>query len=609
MTHATSLQPERSWLMADIIDLTEIAKGYDPNIGDAATISKAILPSFATGFSTDNIGVSNYLTNADLAIDSIAKTDLGRRVIDRVVDLQQEGIIKGFEDVIKAVGIPANMLSFARMSYMPDATNSGVLQWPGVHPEALKKILRENVAPNLIVNTRVDDVLRYSQLSTHDWRPGWRIEVFQGREKKSSQNDKDIREAEAFLSNSCEDYGYDKALEREDKNLTDFQRFSAAIARDSLTFDGIAINTERDGNNRVKSWAPLPAGNMRLVGPQGYEGNKNLFMVAVDEGGKVVKAYKREELIWYVRNIRTDPEWTVSMTRCYGTPEIDMTLRMIQGVQNIIDYNVDIFNRNGVPNGMLILTGNGWIQRQVDVLTRMWHNLKRGITKSHAIPVLAAPQDSKVEVVDLSKIKGTEALYQDMLNLMIGMFCTMFRFPVQRFGYRITGNGPLQRHDSRTQQVIELDEDPGLVVLLGHLERIINQHFIWPRWANLKFSYTGKDPKEAAREYEFKRNALTWGEARTEVDLPELASLVSNSEHKDLAELMSLAPIDANLSGIFQTIAGAYVKASMGLEGDAGEPGGKMKEKKDPAASETHGHMSGIRRNSRAESSNGTNRN
>jgi len=594
--------------MDDGLDFSVIMKGHNPNIDDAGKVAKAILPSFSRGMPITDFNADNYLQ----AANGFSKTDIGQRVIDAIVEIEKAKLFgdgkNGFDEILKAVGIPANMLSFARMSYMPDVTSSGILQWPGVHPEALRKIMRENIAPNLIVNTRVDDVLRYSQLSTHDWRPGWRIEVFQGRDKKDKEDDKNIREAEAFLASSCDEFSYGEAIERDDKNLTDFQRFSAAIARDSLTYDGIAINTERDSKNRVKSYAPLPAGNMRLVGPQGYDKDPEAYIVAVDEGGKIVESYHRNELIWYVRNLQTDPSWTISMTRAYGMPEIDMTLRLIQGVQNIVEYNVDIFNRNGVPNGMLVLTGNGWTQRQVDVLTRMWHNLKRGITKSHAVPVLAAPQQSTVEVIDLSKIKGTEALYQDMLNLLIGMFCTMYRFPVHRFGYRITGNGPLQRHDTATEAPLSLEEDPGLVVFLGHLENLINQNFIWPRWPNLKFIYTGKDPKEAAREYEFKRNALTWGEARTEVDLPPLSSLVENQEHKELAELMGLAPIDANLSGIFQTIAGAFVKASMGIEGGEGEPGGKMQSKKDPAASEGHGHMSGVRRNSKQESSNGASR-
>jgi hypothetical protein len=36
------------------------------------------------------------------------------------------------------------------MSLMPDtAINGGVIQWPGIVPDALRKVARENVAPSL----------------------------------------------------------------------------------------------------------------------------------------------------------------------------------------------------------------------------------------------------------------------------------------------------------------------------------------------------------------------------------------------------------------------------------------------------------------------------
>ena len=586
---------------ATVIDLVKAVTGFNPNDGNA--ISKAILPSLSAifGRNDESVGIDSYLE----AAKAVSETPTGQRVIDAVVALNQAKISAKFEDIMKALAVPANFMTFARMSYMPDATSSGILPWPGVHPEALKKIMRENVAPNLIINTRLDDVLRYSELSTHDWRPGWRIEVFQGKNRPTDEDKRDIRKAEEFLHSSCADLSYADSLKRDERNLTDFKLFSIAIAYDSLTFDGIAINTERDSYGRVKAYSPIPAGNMRLVGPQGYEKNPDAYIVAVDEGGVIKQSFNRNELIWYVRNIRTDPEHAVTMTRCYGSPEIDMTLRLIQGVQNVIDYNVDIFNRNGTPNGMMFVSGNGWTQRQIDVLTRMWHNLKRGITKAHAIPVMAAPQDSKVEIIDFSKIKGTEGLYQDLLNLLIGMFCTMYRFPVHRFGYRASGHGPDTRRDTTTQAPLVDDDDPGLVALLIHMQNVINNNLIWPRWPNLQFVYTGKNPKEAAREYEFKRNALTWAEARREVDLPELDTLVTDSAHKELAALMGLAPIDANLSGIFQSLAATYLKGELGLESggkDGAEPKGKMQSKKDPAVSELgHSHMAGVRRDSKRE--------
>jgi hypothetical protein len=362
----------------------------------------------------------------------------------------------------------------------------------------------------------------------------------------------------------------------------------------------IAISTERDGNDRVLRYAPIPSGNIRLVGPQGYENNPEAYAVMVDEGGVVKKVYTRKDLILYSRNVRTDPEYSVSLTRCYGYPEIEQSLRLIQGFQNVVDFNVDVFNRSGVPHGILLLTGAGWVQRQVDALTRMWRNLKTGITKALALPVLAAPQNGDVKVVDFSPVVGKEALYQDLLNIMIGCFCAMYRFPVQRLGYRASGQRKPTEVDSESPIKALDDDDPGRIALLTHLASLINQHFIWPRWPNLKFVWTGLHPKEDAREYEFRRNALTWKEARAEADLPELKSVVKGDELKELVELMEMAPIDPNLSGIFQAIASAKFKAESDQEMMA-QQGATMQSKKDPAKSEAHGHTSGVRRDSHAE--------
>lgn len=605
---------------SNVVDATALLKSFasfDPNEG--RPVDGAILPSGAAGGVEAEFGLGQYVALAERVLGGAAPqgTYLERVMRDfqgqlaeaeKRVDASIKGEYGAGGALAKAVDIPTQFLTFARMSYMPDSTSSNVLPWPGIHPEAIRKIVMENVAPNLIIQTRVDDVLNYAEHSSHLWKPGWRIEMREGDARPSTTDKTAILQAQEYLFNSCSDLKYTDSIERDKQNLTDFQHFLAAITRDTLTFDLIAVHTDRDQSNgqskagKVARYAPIPAGNIRFVGIEGYEGDPNIFAVAVDEGGAVRRKYTREELATYIRNIRTDPEHSITMTRGYGTPEITTALKLIQIFQNVLDFNADIFQRSGVPHGLLLLTGNGWTQKQVDVLTRMWHNLKRGITKALALPVLAAPKDGKVEVVDFSRIKGDEAFYQDLLNLSIGCFCAVFRFPVHRLGYRISGHGrdtSVMGGQQRTPQQLHQEEDRGLTALLGHLENFINQNFVWPRWANLKFVFTGKNPKEDAREYEARRNALTWDEARAESDLPAVAKMPGlDEETKKLAKFMGMAPIDPNLAGIFQALASAMLAPAPGEEK---APDGEMSSKKDPANSEDHGHTSGVRRDSAAE--------
>jgi hypothetical protein len=185
--------------------------------------------------------------------------------------------------------------------------------------------------------------------------------------------------------------------------------------------------------------------------------------------------------------------------------------------------------------------------------------------------------------------------------LSIGCFCVVFRFPPHRIGYRISGAGPdTHRERSETPGRLIDDDDPGKVALLMHIEAVINQMCVWPKWPNLKMAFTGKEPKADAREYEARKNAQTWGEARAEADLPDLMDLPavkSNPKLKDVAAMMSISPIDANLSGVFQSIAAA----ALAPDKEAGDKGNTMSSTKDPSTAEHHGKISGVRRSSSRE--------
>jgi len=593
-------------LVSATAKLNGVSNGFDINSSVASTRSgSAIFPSFGNSRYASQYDSYVSLASQVVAGDaprgsflndvSVAYAKAIHESWDSFVK-NQESIRKGA--VAKAIAVPADFLTYARMSYMPDPTASNILPWPAVHPEAIRKIVMENLAPNLIIGMRTDDVIMYSQPSQHLWKPGWRLEMKQGNVTPSAADRKNMQEAEEFILNSSKKFKDDDAISRMDSNLPDFAHFLTAIVRDSLTYDLVAISSDRNSKGELLEFSPAPAGNIRFVGMGGYEGNKQIYAVAVDEGGTVRHLYKRDELFTYVRNVRTDPEYTITMTRGYGTPEITTAMRLIQIFQNVIEFNADTFTRSGVPHGMMLLKGSGWNQKQVDVLTRMWQNLKHGISKVWALPVLAAPKDGEVEIVDFSRIKGNEAFYQDLLNLSIGCFCAVYRFPPHRLGYRISGGGPdTHRERSETPGRLIDDDDPGKVALLMHIEAIVNQMIVWPRWPQLKMVFTGKEPKTDAREYEARRNAQTWGEARAEADLPPLSELVKNAKLKDMMDAMDLAPIDPNLSGVFQSIAAAVLAPKT----EEGGKGNTMTSTKDPAKAENHGKVSGVRRESARE--------
>src|SRR5574337_889398 len=101
----------------------------------------------------------------------------------------------------KALTPPPSAFSFSTMSYMPDPQAGGLISWPGIPPEAIQRLARTTVAPELIISTRIADVLRYSQRASHLWRPGWRVEMRAASARPSKSDLRDIRAAESFLAN------------------------------------------------------------------------------------------------------------------------------------------------------------------------------------------------------------------------------------------------------------------------------------------------------------------------------------------------------------------------------------------------------------------------
>jgi hypothetical protein len=502
-------------------------------------------------------------------------------------------------EAYKALNAPVpQALSYSSVSFIPDAGNHGLLQWPGMQPNSLRKISRETIAPQMIIRARVADLARYGGLSTHLWKPGWRIVMRDKAETPTEQDSKDMKAAENFIWNCSREGVFGDARERDAAAIPPFEMFLRSFADDALTFDGWALWTDTDARGGVRAFCNLPAGMIRMASPfRGYKGDPKLFAAMVDDTNAPVKAFTRDELTWRVRNVRLDPG-----VAGYGWPEIEMAIQLIQGFQDGIALNASTFSKSSIPNGMLLLKGDYFQQDQIDALMREWTNIQRGMSKVWGIPVMSVPEDGEVEILNFLDLKGQDVRYRDHLNMMAGICCLLWGFPVRRLGLFVSGKERDNQPVSDAAVEIQGADDPGLPTLLTHLEEGINPYLIWPNWRNLSFEFMNKNPKEDARSYEARKLARTWSEARAECDLPKLKTIVPTA-YKKFAEVMELCPEDPAKVGAFQNLASIILEDELGLndQQDTKSPGAPMGSKKDPAASQGHGHLSGTRRNSRAE--------
>jgi hypothetical protein len=292
-----------------------------------------------------------------------------------------------------------------------------------------------------------------------------------------------------------------------------------------------------------------------------------------------------------------------------GNSEAEIAVLTVQAFQSAIQLNSDTFSRSSLPNGMMLLKGDFFNQNQIDALMREWTNMKRGVSKAWGMPVMSVPEEAEVEIVNFMDMKGQEIRYKDHLNLMGGLYCIIAQFPARRLGIFASGN-TRDNEPTKNESVEQAGvDDPGLPPLLGFVANRVNEYLLWPNWPRLRLRFNGANPKQDAREYEARQKARTWGESRRHNDEKPLESLASK-ENKPLMEIMALCPEDSSKQGSFQTLAVKWLEMRYGEKKENGEGGmdrdtervgAPFPSKTDPAKSEEHGHRSGVRRNSAAE--------
>lgn len=570
------------------------------------------------------------------------------------VELAKSMVPSAFKSIAKAGGgtyygasAPPSMQTFGRISYAPQQDfDISVLQWPGIPPDALTKISRDHLAPQMIIRNRVDDVIRYSQISSHPWKAGWQITPKDHFEKVDDDLRKEIREAEAFLIHGGTIF--ESPIDRDACYFSDFPHFLAQIVDSSLIYDGIAVYTNRNNKQEILSFAPFPTQNIRLVArttpnqqtstkqygsanvginffgssSEAHKENQKFkdgdprkpFCVGVDETGNAIYTFNREQMIWYTRNPRTD-----GGVQNYGYSEIEIALLLIKGFTDAIRFNVDIFDKNSIPKGILVLKGQ-FTAKTFDAMSRAWSNLQRGPRTDWTLPVIQLTEKGEISIVSLEPLRGNEGFYHHLVNLFFGVFAAVYRFPIHRLGYKASGTNSDPKRDWPRNYLGE--EDIGLTALLTHLENLVNAYLIEANWPHLQFLFTGKSPKEEGRLYEARMLSMCADEKRLEVGLPKYTDIAVTEAAKVVASIMGLAPVDPALTGVFSTIVQAIARIGVDglkamIEGEQSErlrspvgeqipaTGSSFSSKKDPAKSEKHGHASGIRRDSRREKGKG----
>lgn len=496
---------------------------------------------------------------------------------------------------------PPVLTDYSNSINLPTQVSQGVVQWPGFQPSMLQRLARNHLAVHAIIQQRIADIGRYSELSNHPWVPGWRVEMSNGFNNASKSDLVSMREAERFLLNGYLDSSLD-ARKRDSLRLNSFRHFLESTLRDSLTYAMETIWTDMDDSGKVLKFKAMPSNLVRLCTDKGYCDDPELFAVMIDENGAVKQAFNRNQLTVLIRNPRLEPD-----IGGYGFPEIEMAATVVKAITNAFELNATTFTKDAVPQGILRLKGgsNVWPRDILANMQSFWKNLLMGITKKNHCPAVVIPKEGDVDLLDLSNIVGNDIRYESFINLSLGFYCAILGFPIDRIGYYASGKSQdNKKQDAQTDSTIIDNHDPFLEPMLLRIANNITEYLIRPNWPHLQFRFQGSNPREDLRAYEARMLSGTLDEKRALCDMPKLEDIVEGAEQKELAKLMGMCPVDPSLAGVYQAVLQikSTEKTASEKPPEVGEA--RMTSKNDPVKSAAHGHASGVRRDSASERSN-----
>lgn len=287
-------------------------------------------------------------------------------------------------------------------------------------------------------------------------------------------------------------------------------QFMAKSIRDSLTLDSAPIETEFKNarNLGIDGFYAVDGATIRLCTEDGYSGDDEIFALQVIDG-RICTAYGYDDLIYEVRNPRTDVQ------ACgYGMSEVEMLIRVVTYLLNTMTYNGSFFDKNSIPRGILNLAGN-YDQSDLAAFRRYWYAIIRGIENAHNLPVLVSKdQESKAQFTEIGG-QMSEMAFGKWMSFLISVACAVFCISPEEISMESYSAGKSSLSGSDTEEKLTSSSDKGLRSLLAHYENLFSDFIVQTFSPEYMFRFEGLDADDAARQFEARKIGDTWNEFRT----------------------------------------------------------------------------------------------
>ena len=377
--------------------------------------------------------------------------------------------------------------------------------------EVLKRMGNLHIA-KMVKKTRIDQVKNYLKFTIDDQKEGFTIRRKIGLfdERKEGVDTKDKKEIERivrFLENS-------KVPVERDKNSAvnfdiakwdiydDLDEFVSMILDDSLTYDQLAFELQRNRKFELLSYKAIDASTIRLLDTidRRYweDGEKKFDLVngflpryAQVWGTEIQQnPHTKEQIVYYpwelgyaVRNKSTD-----IYLNGYGSSELEILVNIVTWLLYGFEYNGNFFKNGSNPKGFINIKSGTGGQDSLNDFREIWRQMITGSVNSSRIPVF---EGIDMEWTDLQQT-NKDMEFNMWIEFLMIMFCAVYTIDPSELGFQFKQASQMFGQDGQKQR-LDHSKNKGLKPILAFTQKVISKYIVSEINPDFEFVFTGVD--------------------------------------------------------------------------------------------------------------------
>lgn len=402
--------------------------------------------------------------------------------------------------------------------------------------DALRTMCEQTPILAGVIMTRVRQVNRFCNVS-EDGGVGFEIRHTDRKHILTP----DETEATGLLGQFIANCGWEfNARARKKLKRDTFPQFMAKSMRDTLAMDACPIETEMksDRSLGIDGFYAVDGSTIRLCTEDGYQGDDEIFALQA-VNGRIVTAYNYDQLVYEVRNPRTDVRLSG-----YGLAEPEMLIRVVTGFLNAMTYNIKGFDSNSVPKGLLHLSGD-YSQEDLVQFRRYWNSMVKGINNAWALPVMVSKdQESKASFENFG-VEFNEMYFAKWMSFLCSIITAIYGMDPAEINFESFAAQKSSLSGSDTGEKLANAKDKGLRPFMSFYEGVLTDFIVKEFADKYCFRWVGLDEEDEEQAFEAQKLILTVNEMRAERGYEPYPN---DGDGPDMGQ----APLNPALIGIWQ---------------------------------------------------------